>query len=85
VHGVPQNDVDLAQDLEVLSKLDIGCYCLSEMNLDWNRSYIKSDFLARQRKTWKHAATSFASIDMKSSSDFMTGGTLTLIVDKWSS
>jgi hypothetical protein len=30
VHGVPRNDVDLAQDLEALSKLDIGCYCLSE-------------------------------------------------------
>jgi hypothetical protein len=41
VHGVPRNDVDLAQDLEVLSKLDIGCYCLLETNLDWNRSYIK--------------------------------------------
>jgi hypothetical protein len=34
---------------------------------------------------WKHSATSFSTIDMESSSDYMTGGTLTATVDKWSS
>ena len=85
VHGVPRDDATLGQDLEALAACDVGCLCLSETNLDWNRSYVKFDFLSRQRKTWKHAATSFASIDMESSSDFTTGGTLTSIVDKWSS
>ena len=41
--------------------------------------------LSRQRKIWKHSATSFSTIDMESSSDYMTGGTLTATVDKWSS
>jgi hypothetical protein len=81
VHGVPRDDVVLAQDLQALEEFDIGCFCLSETNLDWNRPYVWSDFLARQWKTWKHAATSFSSIDMKSSSDYMTGGTLMSTVD----
>jgi hypothetical protein len=42
------------------------------------------DFLSRQHKVWKHAATIFSSINMESSSDYMTGGTLTSTVDKWS-
>jgi hypothetical protein len=66
VHGVPRDDVALVQDLQVLVEFDIGCFCLSETNLDWNR---QADYLARQRKTWKHSTTSFASIDMESSSD----------------
>lgn len=85
VHGVARDDVSLAQDLQALAEFDVGCFCLSETNLDWNRLYVKYDFLSRQRKTWKHAATSFSSIEMESSSDYMTGGTLTSIVDKWSS
>jgi hypothetical protein len=85
VHGVPRDDIDLAQDLQVLAEFDIGCFCLSETNLDWNRPYVQADYLARQRKTWKHSATSFLSIDMESSSDYMTGGTLTSTVDCWSS
>jgi hypothetical protein len=59
--------------------------CLSETNLDWNRSYVKYNFLSRQHKTWKHAATTFSAIEMESSSDYMTGGTLTSTVDKRSS
>jgi hypothetical protein len=85
VHGVPQDDVDLAQDLQVLVEFDIGCFCLSETNLDWNRPYVQADYLVRQRKTWKPSTTSFSSIDMESSSDYMTGGTLTSTVDCWSS
>ncbi len=46
---------------------------------------MQSDFLAMQQKTWKHTATSFSSINMESSFDYMTGGTLTLTVDQWSS
>jgi hypothetical protein len=46
---------------------------------------VQVDYLARQWKTWEHAATSFSSIDMESSSDYMTGGTLTSTVDCWSS
>jgi hypothetical protein len=85
VHGVPRDDVALAQDLQALAEFDIGCFCLSETNLDWNRPYVQSDFLARQWKTWKHAATSFLSIDIESSSDYITGSTLTSTVDRWSS
>lgn len=85
VHGVSRDDVTLAQDLQALAEFDVGCFCLSETNLDWHRPYVRSDFLARQRKTWNHAATSFSSIDMESSSDYMTGGTLTSTVDRWSS
>ncbi len=85
VHGVPRDDATLGQDLEVLAAYDVRCLCLSETNLDWNRSYVKYDILSRQRKTWKHAATTFSAIEMESSSDYMTGGTLTSTVDKWSS
>jgi hypothetical protein len=77
VHGIPRDDVALAQDLQALAEFDIGCFCLLETNLDCQRPYVRSDFLSRQRKTWKHAATSFSSIAMESSSDYMTGGTLT--------
>ena len=59
VHGVPRDDATLGQDLEVLAAYDVGCLCLSETNLDWNRSYVKFDFLSRQRKTWKHASYHF--------------------------
>jgi hypothetical protein len=52
VHGVPRDDVALAQDLQVLAEFDIGCFCLSETNLDWNRPYVQADYLARQRKKW---------------------------------
>jgi hypothetical protein len=48
VHGVPRDDIDLAQDLQVLVEFDIGCFCLSETNLDWNRPYVRVDYLARQ-------------------------------------
>lgn len=85
VHGVSRDDVTLAQDLQALAEFDVGCFCLSETNLDWHRPYVRSDFLARQRKTWKHAATSFLLIDMESSSDYMTGSMLTSMVDQWSS
>jgi hypothetical protein len=86
IHGISCDDVVLAQDLQVLAEeYDIGCICLSEMNLDWHRPYVQSDYLARQHKTWKHVATSFSSIDMESSLDYITGGTLTPTVDQCSS
>jgi hypothetical protein len=68
-----------------LSEYDVGYLCLSETNLDWHRPYVWYDFLAQQQKTWQHAATSFSSIDMESSSNYMTGGTLMSTVDWWSS
>jgi hypothetical protein len=77
--------VSAAQDLEALSAFDVGFLCFSEMNLDWNRPYVKYDFLTWQQKIWKHAATSFSSFKMESSSDYMTGRTLTSTGDKWSS
>ncbi len=85
VHGITHDDITHAQDLQALSEYDVGCLCLSETNLDWHRPYVQYDFLARQQKTWQHAATSFSSIDMESSSNYMTGGTLTSTVDWWSS
>jgi hypothetical protein len=36
VHGVPHDDVNLSQDLQALAEYDVGCFCLSETNLDWN-------------------------------------------------
>jgi hypothetical protein len=45
---------------------------------------MKSDFLKRQRNVWNQARTSFLSIDLESSSDYLTGRTLTLAVDNWS-
>jgi hypothetical protein len=84
VHGVPCNDVHLSQDLQAL-QYDVSCFCLSETNLDWNRPYVQSEYLARQQKMWVYSATSFSSINMESSSDYMTGGMLTSTVDRWSS
>jgi hypothetical protein len=66
VHGVPCDNATLGQDLEVLAAYDVGCLCLSETNLDWNQLYVKYNFLSRQRKTWKHAATTFSAIKMES-------------------
>jgi hypothetical protein len=57
---------------------------LSETNLNWNRPYVWSEYLARQWKMSKYSATSFSSIDLESSSDYMTGGMLTSVVDRWS-
>jgi hypothetical protein len=68
VHGVPHDNVNLSQDLQALAEYDVSCFCLSETNLDWNRPYVRSEYLSRQRKTWKYSATSFSSIDMESSS-----------------
>jgi hypothetical protein len=85
VHGVSRDNATVGQDLQTLAELEVGCLCFAETNLDWNRSYVKYDFLSRQRKVWKHAATIFSSIDMESSLDYMTGGTLTSTVDKWGS
>jgi hypothetical protein len=48
VHGVPRDDATLGQDLQTLASFHIGCLCFSETNLDWNRSYVKHDFLSRQ-------------------------------------
>lgn len=85
VHGIPCDDVSLQQELQALAEYDVGCMCLLETNIDWNQPYIQSDFLSRQQKTWTYASTSFSSIDMESSWDYMTGGMLTSSVDKWSS
>jgi hypothetical protein len=85
VHGVPRDNVNLSQDLQALAEYDVGCFCLSETNLDWNRPHVRSDYLARQQKTWTYSATSFSLIDMESSSDYVTGGMLTAMVDRWSS
>jgi hypothetical protein len=85
VHGIPHDDVVLAQDLQALAEYDIGCICLLEMNLDWHRPYVQLDYLAIQHKTWKHVATSFSSIDMKSSLDYITCSTLSSTVGQWSS
>jgi hypothetical protein len=52
VHGIPRDDVSLSQDLQALAEYDVGCFCLSETNLDWHCPYIRLDYLARQRKTW---------------------------------
>ncbi len=82
VHGVSHDDATVGQDLQTLAELNVGCLCFAETNLDWNQLY---DFLSRQCKVWKHAATIFSSIDMESSLDYMTGGSLTSTVDKWSS
>ncbi len=85
VHGIPRNDVNLLQDLQAVVEYDVSCFCLSETNLDRNRPYIQSEYLARQRKTWKYSATSFSLINMESSLDYVTGGMLTSMVDRWSS
>jgi hypothetical protein len=77
VHGGPRDNVNLSQDLQALAEYDVGCFCLSETNLDWNQSYVWSEYLSRQQKMWKYSATSFSLIDMESSSDYITGGTLT--------
>lgn len=84
VNGVSCDDVTVAQDLQMLAEYNVRCFCLSEMYLDWNRSYVKSDYLARLHKIWRYSATLFLLIEMESSSDYMTGGTLTSTVDKWS-
>jgi hypothetical protein len=34
VHGIPWEDVNLSQDLQTLAEYDVGCFCLSETNLD---------------------------------------------------
>jgi hypothetical protein len=62
VNGVPRDDATLGQDLEVLAAYDVRCLCLSETNVDWNQLYVKYNFLSRQCKTWKHAATTFSAI-----------------------
>jgi hypothetical protein len=80
VHGISRDNVVLAQDLQALAEYAIGCICLSEMNLDWHRPYVQSDYLARQQKTWKHVATSFSSINMESSMDYITCSTLSSTV-----
>jgi hypothetical protein len=85
VHGVSRDDATVGQDLQTLAELDVGCLGFAETNLDWNRLYVMNVVLSRQHKVWKHVATIFSSIDMESSSDYMTGGTLTSTVDKWSS
>jgi hypothetical protein len=85
IHGILRDDVMLDQDLQALADYDVGCFCLSETNLDWKKYYVKNDYLARQWKTWTYAKTSFLSIDMESSSEYMTGRLLTLAVGSWSS
>jgi hypothetical protein len=40
VHGIPCDDVTLAQDLQALAEYDVGCLCLSETNLDLHRPYV---------------------------------------------
>jgi hypothetical protein len=47
VHGIPHDNVNLLQDLQALAEYDVGCFCLSETNLDWNRPYVWSEYLAR--------------------------------------
>ena len=84
-HGVPRDMVLLDQDLEALREYDVGCYCFAETNLDWNRPYVRNDFLHQQRKVWNYAATAFSTIDLESTSDYKTGGTLTSAVGAWSS
>jgi hypothetical protein len=66
VNGVTHDDVTVAQDLHALAEYDVGCFCLSETNLDCNRPYVKTDYLSCQCKIWKHATTSFSWIDMES-------------------
>jgi hypothetical protein len=46
---------------------------------------MKLDFIQRQRSVWQKATTSFSSIHLKSSSDYLTGGTQTLAVNSWKS
>jgi hypothetical protein len=48
VHGVPHDNVSLSQDLQALAEYDVGCFCLLETNLDWNRPYVQSEYLGRQ-------------------------------------
>jgi hypothetical protein len=43
-------NVNLSQDLQALVEYDVGCFCLLETNLDWNRPYVQSEYLARQQK-----------------------------------
>jgi hypothetical protein len=81
VNRVPCKDVSLSQDLQALAEYNIGCFCLLETNLDWNRPYVRSKYLAQQQKTWRHSAISFSLIDMKSFSDYMTGGLPPSILD----
>ena len=45
-HGIPRDDVLLGQDLQTLADFDVGCFCLSEMNLDWQCHYVRNDFLS---------------------------------------
>jgi len=83
-HGVPRDPVSLDHDLKALAEHDVGCYCLAETNLDWSRPHVKNEFLTQQRKVWKYATTAFSSIDLPSSSDYLTGGTITSAVGSWS-
>ena len=45
-HGIPWDDVLLGQDLQTLADFDVGCFCLSKMNLDWQHHYVHNNFLS---------------------------------------
>jgi hypothetical protein len=41
VHGIHRDNVSLSQDLQAFAEYDVGCFCLSETNLDWHHPYVQ--------------------------------------------
>ena len=86
VHGLSRDMVTLHQDLETLRDFDVSCFCLAEINMDWQKPHVKMDFLSQQRLVWKGlggAKSAMSSIALENTSDFLTGGTVTSAVGHW--
>jgi hypothetical protein len=85
-HGLPRDMVSLNQDLSTMQAFDVSCFCLAETNLNWHCPHVKMEFLSQQRLVWKGhggAKSALSSIDLDSTSDFQTGGTITSVVGPW--
>lgn len=85
VRGIGRDPVTAQQDCQMLEEMDVGCVCLSETNLDWNRPYVVNDYHTTQRRRWKYCATSMASIELPTETEYIHGGTVTFAVNGWSS
>jgi hypothetical protein len=80
VHGIPRDDVNLSKIYRLLLNTMSVVFVCQKLTLTGTDPTSGLN-IYQDNETWKYSATSFSLIDMESSLDYITGGTLTSTVD----
>jgi hypothetical protein len=76
---------DLLLNLQTCCNFGAGVLCLPETNTNWNHQKNMSTLKSNIKKVWQHSASQSSSSSEEFISNYQPGGTLTIVVNQWTS